>query len=50
VRYDFPRKDGSLESVECIQYVVVGHNSEWPDYMRLSEFKDRNPELKLEAN
>ena len=32
-----------LGTMEYVEYTVIGHNSEWIDWMELEKFKELNP-------
>ena len=45
VNHDIPDKNGELQNTECVEYVVIGHNHEWPFWMSLVEFKKANGDV-----
>lgn len=43
--HTIPDAQGIDQSVKCVEFVVIGKNSNWPSYMTLEEFNVRNPNI-----
>lgn len=48
VYHSIPSKDGELESVKCMEYIVIGKNSEWEFWMLYKDFEKANSKIAKE--
>ena len=39
---------GNIHAQEYVEFTVIGHNTEWQDFILLDEFLRFNPEIRLE--
>jgi hypothetical protein len=47
VNYDMPNKNGEVESVKCVEFVVIGQNREWKDWLLYRDFMNSNENIKI---
>lgn len=40
-------KNGKDTGVECVEFVVVGKNSEWKDWSTYETFRELNPTIEI---
>jgi hypothetical protein len=38
-------RTGKEESIKCVEFTVIGKHHNWPSYMTLEEFDQRNPNV-----
>jgi len=41
-------KNGKLKKNDYVEFVVIGKNRKWKNFMSLNEFKKLNPNIKLD--
>ncbi len=41
-------EDGTERDVECVEFLIVGNNSEWEDWALYEDFKELNPNISIE--
>ena len=39
---------GIDEDVKCVEFTVIGDNSEWPDWATYKDFREHNPEIHVD--
>jgi len=50
VFHDIPDEHGEMQKVKCVEFIVIGNNTEWKDYLYFDDFKKANPELEKELS
>jgi len=50
VFHDIPNEFGKMESRKCVEFTIIGNNSEWTDYLYFEDFKETNPVLEEELS
>ena len=41
------KETGEEKSIMCVEFIIIGKNNEWPNYMTLEEFSEKNPEVSI---
>jgi len=47
VSYSLPNKQGKKRKTKCVEFVVIGNNSEWIDWSFYREFKKINQHINI---
>ena len=42
-----PDENGIDKDMECVEFTIIGKNSEWGDWVSYDDFKESNPTINL---
>ena len=45
VSHQLPNGEGEMHAVPCVEFMVIGHNHEWPLWLTLEDFRRANPHM-----
>lgn len=45
VDHSLADKNGEVQCVPCVEFIVIGRNREWPFWATLIDFKKVNPDI-----
>ena len=41
------QEEGKMESVKCVEFIVLGRNHEWKSWLFYDDFKEANPHIEI---
>ena len=47
VKHDIPNQAGEMETRECVEFIIIGNNHEWKDWMYYEDFKEYNKDVEI---
>lgn len=47
VEHELPDADGVIKLMKCVEFVVVGRNRRWPNWVEYNKFMEMNSSIKI---